>query len=95
MSCLIWGKMRIVAWETVVESTALERDKQHLKMQNSRVYSALVRAQWSLLQKLSTQALVWVSFIHHELPAQTAQIPPFPQVAQVPSDVDHRRRSSD
>ena len=59
--------MRTVAWKTVVESTVLERDKQHLKMQNSSVYSALVRAQWSLLQKLSTQALIWVSLIHHKL----------------------------
>ena len=53
-------------------------------MQNNRVYSALVQAQWRLLQRLRAQALFWVFYIQHRLPclqdfpAQAAQIP-FPR----------------
>lgn len=43
--------------ENVTETVATQRDKQHPKMQSSKVYSALVQAQWSHLQKLSALAL--------------------------------------
>ena len=58
-----------------METMASQRDRWHSKMQNSRVYSALVRVQWSHLQRLSTPTLFWVSFINDKLPAQTCQIP--------------------
>ena len=55
----------------LIETMATERDKQRLEMQNSRVYSSPVWAQQSGLQRLSTWALVWVSFIWHRLPGPT------------------------
>ena len=61
--------------ENVIETMATERDKWHSKMQSSKVYSALVQAQRSHLQKLSALALFWVSFIQGKFPSQTAQIP--------------------
>lgn len=75
-----------------------ERDKQHSKMQNSRVYSALLWAQQSHLQRLSAPTLFRVSFIHSKLSAQTADPSP-PQVALVSLGVtrkqEHRRESGD
>ena len=71
-------KLIIQITKVVIETMARERDKWHSKMQNSRVYSALVPALRSRFRRLSTQALSWVSFIHHKLPTQTAQIPPYP-----------------
>ena len=59
-----------------METMASERDRWNSKMQNNRVYSALVRAQWSHLQRLSTLTLFWVFFINSKLPAQASQIPP-------------------
>lgn len=53
--------------EYVIETVVAERDKWQLEMQKNRVYSALVQAQWSCLQMLSTQTLLWASFIQHRL----------------------------
>ena len=52
-------------------------------MQNSRVYSALVSARQSYLQRLSVLALFWVSFICWKVPAQKTQIPPLQQVSKI------------
>ena len=66
----------------VIETVGAERDKKrHSEMQKNRVYSALVQAQWRLLQRLRAQALFWVFYIQHRLSclqdftAQAAQIP--------------------
>ena len=71
-------KLSIQITKVVIETMVKERDKWHSKMQNSRGFSAPVPALWSHLQRLSTQALFCVSFIHHKLPTQTAQIRPSP-----------------
>ena len=64
------------AAENIIETIVSERHKNHSEIQNSRVYSALVQAQQSHLQRLGAPALFWVSFLHRKLPTQTAQIPP-------------------
>lgn len=48
-----------------IESVVAERDKWNLEMQNHRVYSAPVQAQWSHFQRLNDRELLWVSFIQH------------------------------
>ena len=47
----------------VADTVAAERDKRHLEMQDSQVYSAPVQAQRSRLQSMSTRSLYWVAFI--------------------------------
>ena len=84
---------------SVIETVAVEEDKWHSKMQNSRVLFSTCAGQQSHLQRLSAPALFWVSSIHRKVPTQTAQVPPLPQVAQVPMDAtskqDHRGKSGD
>ena len=91
-------KLSIQITKVVIETMVKERDKWHSKMQNSRVYSALLWAQQSHLQRLSAPALFRVSFIHSKLSAQTADPSP-PQVALVSLGVtrkqEHRRESGD
>lgn len=48
---------------TVVDTVAVGRDKRHLEMRKSKVYSALGWAQRSRLQSRSTWSLFWVTFI--------------------------------
>ena len=47
----------------------MEGYKCHLEVQNNRVYSAPVQAQWGRLQRLSAHTFFWVSFIHRKLPS--------------------------
>ena len=61
-----------------METMASERDRWHSKMQTNRVYSALVRAQWSHLQRLSTPTLFWVSFINDIFPLKHLRSLPSP-----------------
>ena len=70
---------------SVAETVAGERDKQHSEMGNSKAYSALVQAQRSHLQSLSTRSLFWVAFIQCKLPGlkislhKQSQPSPFPE----------------
>ena len=70
--------------ENVAETVSVEGDKQHSEMWNSQVYSALLPAQQSRLQSLSTSSLFWVAFIQYRLlglvfPPQAAWPSPFPE----------------
>ena len=76
----------------VAETMAAERDKRHLEMRNSQVYSAPVWAQRSRLQSLSTRSLFWVTFIQYRpLGLKVFQLkqswpsPPLSQADRVPA----------
>ena len=53
---------------SLLQKTWQPRDQWHSEMRNSQIYSALVQAQRSRLQRLSTRSLFWVAFTQHRLP---------------------------
>ena len=64
------------------KTVATEGDKQHSEIWKSKVYSALVWAQGSHLQSLSTRSSFSATFIHYKvliLPCKQTGHPPFPR----------------